>query len=327
MKAVLMATALILCLAADSQENQFNRFVKKESVRWAAYISDTVRFSEKNLSAILRSRIKKGNIVAAEPFSHEMMGTGFKIRYISNGETEKKIHRADTVFSQDSSGVISTLVSERADSQIFDSISNNLVSTEEILFIENGKIYAYIPFVSPAFSMYTNNGDFLGSAAFCTTSFNNDPYSGAGPADKITRLIQTKRRLLPDSIEKQHQLKQLFGENMLEALWPAVERGKIKLYSFEDDRVLTIREISSKMINTNMLIPVYDSTGEIIRNISPLEPLRPSLFKNLEMVQDWFYDYSKNIVFNKIKELVLYTDFDNEPTDKFNKPSFKIIFN
>jgi hypothetical protein len=132
---------------------------------------------------------------------------------------------------------------------------------------------------------------------------------------------------LPDSIEKQHQLKQLFGENMLEALWPAVERGKIKLYSFEDDRVLTIREISSKMINTNMLIPVYDSTGEIIRNISPLEPLRPSLFKNLEMVQDWFYDYSKNIVFNKIKELVLYTDFDNEPTDKFNKPSFKIIFN
>ncbi len=290
---------------------QFDAFIMKNAVEWASYNNDTIRFTSNNLHKILVDRFEKDEIKISLPVTARTTAAD-KINYATKQEV--------TTFYPSTQS--------QTPDQYFDSSANNLLGVVEILFIEKGKLQSYIPWVSPKFSVITQAGIWLGYAEYFSSCFNYKNHFSPSSPGNIISLGQTKRKIKPDSIPSINMLKELYGKNMVETLWPYVINNRLDIYDVENNQQLHVADLNSKYIYDPVSVPVYDSTGKRIgsQQLSP-EPLSPGIFTTVELVQDWFYDTKKNIVYNTITELVLYAKTEKGiEEDATGKALFKIVF-
>jgi hypothetical protein len=129
-----------------------------------------------------------------------------------------------------------------------------------------------------------------------------------------------------DVEHKTDQLKEMYGQNLLQALWPSVLNNKIEVFSI-DNRKLKPEELDITLaFNEPVLAPVYDSAGSVRSYLVISNPIDMKRFTDVQLVQDWYYDYRKNKVYSYIKEMVLYLIKFNKIKEKDAEPVLRLVF-
>ena len=294
------------------EPTQFDKFIAKPGIEWAAYISDTVRFFKNNLSEILRNRFDKNEIKASVPVTARTI------------ESNKIIYsKKDEIISHYPS------MQGQEPGEYLDSTVSDLVYAAEILYIEKGILKTYIPWISPKFSVITASGLRLGYADYFSSAFNFKYNFSPASHDKIILLEQTKRKLKIDSLSSANMLKELYGKNVAEVLWPYILNDKVDVFSIEGNKKLLANDLHTGIIMEQVPVPVYDSTGILMGNKKVFsEPVLPENIAEVELTQNWLYDETKNIVYSIIPGMILYAtpSKGNDDIHMENLPVVKIVF-
>ncbi|MBK7306127.1 MAG: hypothetical protein IPI88_03240 [Chitinophagaceae bacterium] len=138
---------------------QFDKFVNKPGIEWAAYASDTVNFTSAGLNNLLLKRISKNEIKASKPVESRTAETD-KITYCPLDSIDQAFYGDRIDIMMDSTGTQYFMKREVPEKD-----SSNFKRTEvtQILYIEKGKLKSYIPFITPTLPVYMSTGSILGS--------------------------------------------------------------------------------------------------------------------------------------------------------------------
>ena len=272
-------------------------------------------------------RFAKDEIKAAYPVSVNFNQCK-NIRYSKKSELDAGKFFPDRVFTEyDSLG--NPFLSKETDPLKIDTATFNMVMTTEILFIESGLLKNYVPWITAAIPVKTSLGVFLGYSDYFSTCFNIDRHYTAFAKTKVLYLKQTSRLIFLDSINPVFKLKELYGRNLLQTLWPSILKNKFEIISLKRNKTINAKQLNTDII-TDVVpgVPMYDSLGNPAGSKSLNQELSAADFNSIELVQDWYYDYTKNIVFNKIKELYLYANkLTYDYSDQKTTPVLKIVLN
>jgi hypothetical protein len=174
----------------------------------------------------------------------------------------------------------------------------------------------------------TSSGLNLGFIEIFSTSFNKKYNYAPSKKDKIISLGNIMKDFFVDSINKENKYKETFGRNIIETLWPYLLKNTYNVYSIITGEKLSLKEINSSLLGYQSIdVPVYDSLGRFSHSkliTNKESPLNPSLFCKVQIQQIWYYNDSKNIVYNTIPYIILYAQKYNET--EIN-PIIKIVFN
>lgn len=118
-------------------------------------------------------------------------------------------------------------------------------------------------------------------------------------------------------------IKQWYRQNLATALWPVLASDNADIYRIDSGKKIGISEINANLLGYAIDVPVYDTSGSLTDTKPVPAPLSPAIFSKMMLIQEWYYNPSKEVVFNYIKEVILYAVKNNttEPT-----PVLRIIF-
>jgi hypothetical protein len=288
---------LLLCNYTFSQvevlrsPTKFDKFIIHDKIQWAAYANDIISFEKFNLSEELYKRFQKGDIKISEPVSRESLMAGNKIVYLNRKELELKS------FAPGSD--LNSKPTNRVDS------NSSQLNVTQILYVANGKLHSYVPWVSPLISIYTSQNMFIGTSEYFSTCINNKYNFKSSKRDKVIYLTTTKRKIVIDSLPRKDMLKQFYGINMLEAIWKDLMDDKNEFTNFRNNEKVSSEELKRYHYPSTVSIPVYDAEGRISGYQSYSEPISPALFQQVEIGQAWYYNQTKNILLNTITDITL----------------------
>lgn len=294
---------------------QFDRFIQRPGIEWAAYASDTFNFTNAGFNLLLLNRLNKKQVKASLPVESRSSEAG-NIRYTGIDSIEHAFYGDDNTFVLvDSTG--EPIEKVRSVPQYDNS---NFTTTEitQVLYIEKGKLKSYIPFVTPMLPVHLLSGQYIGQRFFFTSCFNYAHTCKARKKTKLVLLSHTSRLIKLDA--PADQLKTLYGRNLVETLWPAIIKNKTAVFDATDNRRLQTEELSSLHSKEPVMIPVYDSIGNISRyEVFEGQATEPG-YTAVALQQDWYYDSRKNKVFSFITGLLLYTSKSG------TAPYLKVVF-
>ena len=317
---ILLLSSQISFAQNKSQPTQFDKFVNKPGIEWAAYASDTINFTSTDLNNLLLKRISNNEIKASKPVESRTAEAN-KITYSSLDSIDQAFYGDRIDILMDSTGTQYFL--KRA---IPEKDSSNFKRTEvtQILYIEKGKLKSCIPFITPTLPVYMSTGGYIGERFYFTSCFNYAYNSNPGKKSKLIFLTQTKKMIKLDAAEPTDRLKEMYGTNLLETLWPYVLEDKIDAFYPDSSRKLKTEELNvSLAYNEPLLMPIYDDTGNIVGYTAIADPIDTKKFTDVQLVQDWYYDHKKNKVYSNIKEIILYLKKD----DKEPVPVLRLVLN
>lgn len=126
-----------------------------------------------------------------------------------------------------------------------------------------------------------------------------------------------------------YQVKQLYEKNLIKTLWTLIRNKKLEMLSPTTNKKLTMDELND-ILNTGDKIPVpfYDSTGTITsKGYFYPEEISPTVFKEIQINQQWYYNETKNIVFCRIPEVILFSfTVNNGIAEQKLSPILKLCF-
>ncbi len=324
--------ALLICIfsnqfftQAQQVSTQFDTFINKPSIEWAVYANDTISFEKSELNKILAARYAKNEIKASLAVASGTARAN-SIIYLHKDKLDRNIQGAGTMIPvYDSTG---NLIRTDISYYTINADSFKTTGITQILYIENGALKSYIPWVAPKMPVTTSSGIFLGYRDYFCTAFNFKYQNLQGPNNKILFLSETKKTVKTDSVNPENKLKELYGKNLVQTLWPYILYNKFKIYDIANNKQIKATDISTDLTNSEKLsIPVYDSMGNYIKDVFYKEPLKPNIFTLAELTQKWYYNYSQNLVFNRITAISLYTKkWTAIGEDKEASPVLKIVF-
>lgn len=287
------------------QPSQFNKFIELTSIDYAIQSFDSIRFQKVNLNALLRKRVLNKGIRPLNVWNNG------KIIYYEMPELLIKRfgshYNYDMVPLFDSLGnlIPTEIKPEKYYFQKYLSDTFDVVHINEIFYVVKGKLSSYVPYVSPTHPVITSAGIYLGANEYFTTALNFKYNYKGNRNDKVISLGQSVKSIVFDSVPKTDMLKQLYGNNLLEAIWHDLFTGR-RFYYVLKNKEIAKSELTTELTNYEMVnVPVYDSIGLITAYTLKPSLLNPSHFIKMEIVQDWYYNETQNIVTNKIKELIL----------------------
>ncbi|MBK8519940.1 MAG: hypothetical protein IPL54_03345 [Chitinophagaceae bacterium] len=307
---------LILVLATQisfaqykPQPTPFDKFVNKPGIEWAAYGSDTINFTSIDLNNLLLKRIINNEIKASKPVESRTAETA-TITYSPLDSIDQAFYGDRIDILMDSTGTQYFLKRDVPEKD-----SSNFKGTEvtQILYIEKGKLKSYIPFITPTLPVYMMpSGRYIGERFYFTSCFNYTYNSKPRNKSKLIFLTQTKKMISVIKTQKTDQLKELYGQNVVETLWPHVLNNELDVFAIKDNRKLKPEESDiSLAINEPVLIPVYDSVGSVISYVVSAKPIDMKSFTAVQLLQDWHYDRKRNKVYSNIKEMILFVKKDD----------------
>ena len=315
---VRLTTALLIlsnhCSAQiESQRTptKFDKFISKEKIQWAAYANNTLSFDNYNLSDVLYKRFQKGEIKVTLPVSRDSLMAGNKIIYLNKNDLELRSYAAGNYDN-----------SKKPTNRV-DSNSSSGINVTEILYVENGKLYSYIPWVSPRISVYTSGDRFIGTTEYFSSGINTKYNFKSPKRDKLIFITSTKRKMLIDSIPRVNMLKQLYGINMLDATWKGVVNGHNEIINLSTEQKTSFDNLKFYDFTGTVDVPIYDSMGKITGTKTEGIPVNATQLDQIEITQNWFYNYTKNRVVNTIPDITLF--IRNYYGERI--PFIKIIFN
>ena len=292
-------------LPLQQTPTQFDKFINSPAIEWAAYINDTIRFDNPGLNKILSLRFAKNEIKASFP-----VGSGSyqanQIRYEKKKEIDHMTVHPHDMPIYDSAGTLAG--KNKMERDKIDTPDFTLTDVTQILYIQNGQLKTYVPWVATMIPIVTSFGLFLGNAEYFSTCFNFNYNSTATSKDKIIFLPQSRKRIRLDSFDVKSKLKELYGLNLIQSLWPYILKNNFQIYSVEKKRILKVSELNTSLVNKTgpLPIPEYDSLGNQHPRFTQPDALSPAIFTTLDLLQDWQYDKTKNMVFATNREMVLY---------------------
>lgn len=325
-------TLLLVCISKQLSAQYlpvptpFDAFINKPSVEWAARANDTFRFEKSGLNQVLCSRYAKNEIKAALAVSNNITEAG-SIQYLPKDKLDKKVSGPGLVLPVFDS--LGNIIRTDTKFRTIEGDSLKITGVNQILYIENGVLKSYIPWVAPKMPVATSTGIFLGYGDYFCSAFQFNYLTKQDPKNKILFLSETKRLLRIDSVFAENKLKELYGRNLVQTIWPYVLKNNFKLFDVEHDRQIKPADISTDLTNTEKIIlPVYDSLGNVVKDIIYKEPLDPAIFSHVELSQKWYYNYTQNMVFNKIISMVLFAKkWPPNGGAAETTPILKIVFN
>jgi len=290
-------------------QDKYSRFIEKSTVVWAADFTDTFHFSNPNLSYLLRERLTKGEIKAS------IIENEFEKTVKNNVSADDIINRVapnrEKQITDDAGNIISTIKETEnplLSSHYFDSQTNNILELHQILYLQSGILKSYIPWVSPKYSVYTSWGEKLGIANAFSTGFKESRCIKKPIRKKAILLSSTSTTIILDTAVKMKMIKQLYANNLLQALWPYLAKKNYQIYLADSSIQIPVSKMTESLINPGVIqIPVYDSEGNISSQKITLQDhlLTPASFTSIELMQDWFYHAKSNTAFNKITHIIL----------------------
>jgi hypothetical protein len=308
----------ILFAQNKTQPTPFDKFVNKPGIEWAAYASDTVNFTSADLNNLLLKRISKNEIKASKPVESRTTEAD-KITYSPQDSIDQAFYGDLIDILMDSTGAQYFLKREVPEKD-----SSNFKCTEvtQILYIEKGKLKSYIPFITPTLPVHmTSSGEYIGERFYFTSCFNYTYNNKPRNKSKLVFLTQTKKMISLTTTQRTDQLKEMFGQNLVETLWPHVLKDEIDVFAIKDNRKLKLEELKGDLVfDDPLIVPIYDSLYTIPPDI--FDPINPGRFTDVQLLQYWYYDHKGNKVYSTIKEMVLYAKKD----DKETLPVLRLVF-
>jgi hypothetical protein len=314
-------------ISAQPKATQFDKFINKPEIEWAVYLNDTVRFENMSLNKILLQRLAKNEIKASLPLESGTAQAD-NIKYLKKNEIDLTKFRFDEIAVFDSMGNITKTIKQLPR---FDTSKFAITDVIQVMYIENGQLRSYLPWVSPMMPVVTSTGVYLGQTGYFSTCFNFNYKYRSPKQDKIILLSRTVKKISLDSFDVRNKLKELYGRNPVQTLWPYILQNKITVFDAEKNTRLKPEELTIELVDKNrqaIIIPIYDSVGTIARfDTTRKDKLNPDVFTSVELVQDWYYDQSSNIVFATTREMYLYSkQWAVNPENTGIKPILKIVF-
>lgn len=286
----------------------FDRFIASPAVTWAAYINDTVRFHDFNLTKLLIEKFSAGKIRASMP-----VGFGSddarRLKYCSKRylDRQKFGSMVDTIPSNDDLYPAKAgYLTENRYAPSLDTSKSLLTDITQVLYVENGQLKSYIPWIAPMYPIFTSTGVYLGEADYFSTCFNYQRNLQAGKKATLIFLGSSETKISPDSINPQFKLKELYGRNLLATLWPYLQKGNYPLTDLVKKSPLKPSQLNSHLFNDEaVMVPKYDSLGYVIGEEEIVDPISAASFSHATIRYEWYYDKRLNIVFSRIKEMQL----------------------
>jgi hypothetical protein len=322
-------TAICLLLSQVSlaqfkpQPTPFDKFINQPKIEWAAYASDTFNFNNGQLNELLLKRFTANKIKASLPVESRTTQTNNIIYKPIDSVNNIILYRPDDyVMDAEGNTILKKNQLQKIDSSLF-----KITETTQILYIENGILKSYIPFVTPTIPVFMSTGKYIGERFYFTSCYNYKYNYKSRKKNKVIFLQQTSKRIRLDSADTNNQLKELYGKNMLETLWPYVLENKFTIFAIDSNKQIEPKDIESQLGFTQpIIVPLYDSTGTVYAYNILEGPFSKKHFTNATLLQDWYYDETKNIVFNKIKEMILYINKSNNDAVEEPVPVIKLVF-
>ena len=287
------------------QQTQFDKFIHKPKIEWAAYASDTFNFDIAGLNNLLLNRLTKNEIRASLPIESR-----------SKEANQIKFVPKDSVNLVFNTGI--------------DTSKFILTEVVQILYVENGKLKSYIPWVTPTLPVFLSTGKYIGETFYLNTCYNFTYDDKPRKKTKLIFLGHTTKMLKLDPARPTDKLKEMYGNNLLKTFWPRVlEKNEIEAYAFDNNRKLKPEELTIALAYEMPLVaPIYDSTshGTVIKFDFVSEPIDSKRFTDVQLKQDWYYDPKKNKVFSYITEMVLYLSKFSKTEEKEPVPVLKLVF-
>lgn len=317
---------LILLLASQisfaqnkTQPTPFDKFVNSPGIEWAAYASDTVNFTSADLNNLLLKRISKNEIKASKPVESRTDEAN-KITYSPLDSIDQAFYGDRIDIVMDSTG---TQYFMKRDVPEKDSSNFKRTEVTQILYIEKGKLKSYIPFITPTLPVYMSTGKYIGERFYFTSCYNYTYNNKPRNKSNLIFLTQTKKMISLTTTQRADQLKEMYGQNLVATIWPHVLKNEMDVFAIKDNRKLKPEELDiSLTINEPILIPIYDSAGNVISYVVASKPIDMNRFTDVQLVQDWYYDQRKNKIYSNIKEMILYLKKD----DKDPVPVLRLVF-
>lgn len=306
---------------------QFDKFISQPNIEWAAYNNDTIRFEKIVFNNLLLRRLAKDEIRAAMPITFGIDNMHPVLLKKKKDIDRNVLYPVNEIPIFDSNG--NKMETKSAPFKI-DTGKSYLTSVTQILYTENGELKSYIPWVGPSMlSLVTSSGINLGMADYFSTCFNYKYNYQPGKQNKIILLQQTKRKIRFDSVNIDYKLKELYGRNLIETLWPQILKNKYSLFAADSNKKILAAALNSNLIyTTKIMVPVYDENGSQTAIVAKAEPLSLNEFTAADLVQDWQYDFTNNILCNTIRSLTLYAKKRTaDGIAQEASPILKIVFN
>ncbi|MFM6926567.1 MAG: hypothetical protein ACKOU7_13755, partial [Ferruginibacter sp.] len=179
--AVFILSCNIACAQTNAVPTQFDQFVNKSKITWAAYSSDTIDFSDADLNNQLLKRLADKEIKASLPVESRT-GSANSVTYTMLDSIDKAFYGDHADLMMDSAG--NEVLVKRA---IPEKNRSNFRVTEvtQILYIENGKLKSYIPFVTPTLPVFMSSGNYIGERFYFTSCFNYRYNDKPGNTNKL----------------------------------------------------------------------------------------------------------------------------------------------
>lgn len=309
--------------AQNKTATPFDKFVKKSTIEWAAYASDTINFSQAGLNTLLLSRLERKVINASLPVESRTEAAN-QVRYSILDTIDHAFYGDDTEL------LIGSPDNEPKQNKIIP-IKNNsnfkITELTQILYVEKGKLKSYIPFISPTLPVFMSSGNYIGERFYFSTCFNYTYNQKPRKKSKLIFLLQTKKMMPLHPPQQTDQLKTMYGKNLLETLWPYRFANKIDAYTIDGNRKLAPGELNANTSNDQpSIVPIYDSVGHIIRYQVVARQAEPNEFTDAQIWQDWYYDTKKNKVFSFITTMVLYVNTSNQKENIEPEAILKLVF-
>lgn len=307
---------------------RFDKFILSPDIKWAAYINDTIRFESPNLNKILISRLTKNEIKASLTPYNAAQADQVKFLNKKDIDNERLYPNYTPVPQIDSMGNRLPDIKREDLKMKIDAGAFTLTDVTQILYIVKGELRTYVPWVTTMFPVITSFGLYLGDGDYFSTCYNPDHTYRPGKKNRILFLSQSIKRIRLDSFDVKSKLKELYGRNMVQTLWPYILENRFEMVDMENNKPVKAEELDASLVTgRKILVPVYDADGKQTGASIEKEPLLPDQFSSVELIQDWYYDQTKNIVFNITRELYLYAKkWTAEGEAKEPSPILKIVF-
>lgn len=290
-------------------QDKYTKFIEKASVSWASDISDTLHFSNPNLSLLLRERLNKGEIKTSI-IENELPVTDQKESTLQDIINRMAPGRVKQIT--DEKGNITSTIQEAENPLFstfyFDSQTRDVLEVRQVLYVQSGKLQSYIPWLSPKYSVYTSWGEKLGIANAFSTGFKICRHTKKSTRKNAIFFGNTTTKISLDTAAKIKMIKQLYGYNLLEALWPNLAKNYYKIYQADSSFSISFSKLTESLLNAAVItVPVYNAEGNENTQQTKLSDqlLTASSFTSIELVQDWFYNKKSNSAYTTITHIIL----------------------